>query len=193
MLPSQFLARYRGDKLAESYTHTDTVIGHYQIGNKGKGDILLDEKAKQFTVVEAKIFSELSYRVKNADYFDQASRNVACIAEVLNRSDVIMDEIDKLGFYVIVPEEQLNEKTNIIDYTNERNVKESVKKRVDEYKSESGIEKNKWYKNWFIPTLKKVEVDCLSWEVIISYIKEEDNNYAEELSCFYEKCLKYNG
>src|SRR6056297_1433281 len=55
LLPSQFLARFRGDKLAESYTHADGVIGHFQIGNEGKGDILLNEDAKQFIVIEAKM------------------------------------------------------------------------------------------------------------------------------------------
>ncbi|HMA59684.1 MAG TPA: hypothetical protein VKN64_05260 [Halanaerobiales bacterium] len=33
LLPSQFLARSRGDKLAESYTHADGLIGHFKIGN----------------------------------------------------------------------------------------------------------------------------------------------------------------
>lgn len=193
LLPSQFLARYRGDKLAESYTHADGVIGHFKRGNEGKGDILLEEHARQFMVLEAKIYSKLSNRVTNADYFDQASRNVACIAEVLNRSDMNIDEVEKLGFYVIAPEEKLNDKTNLLEFTNKNNVKEKVKKRVDDYEGKSGERKKEWYNDWFLPTLNKAEVKCLSWEEIIYFIKQSDKNYAEDLSSFYKKCLKYNG
>ena len=32
LLPSAFLARYRGDELAESWTHADGVIGNFVIG-----------------------------------------------------------------------------------------------------------------------------------------------------------------
>ncbi|MCF8000485.1 MAG: hypothetical protein K9K76_01310 [Halanaerobiales bacterium] len=193
LLPSQFLARNRGDKLAESYTHADGVIGHFKIGNEGKGDILLNEDAKQFIVVEAKMSSKLSKGVTNASYFDQASRNVACIAEVLNRSDMNIDEIDELGFYVIAPKKQLNKKTNLKKYTDEDNVRNKVEKRVEEYKGESGIKKYDWYNNWFTPTLKKAKIECLSWEEVISVIKKNDNNYGEELNTFYDKCLKFNG
>ncbi len=34
-LPSAFLARYRGDTLAESRTHADAVLGHFRIGDHG--------------------------------------------------------------------------------------------------------------------------------------------------------------
>src|SRR4051794_11010345 len=40
-LPSAFLARYRGDKLAESWTHADGVIGHFTTGNRGWSDVAL--------------------------------------------------------------------------------------------------------------------------------------------------------
>jgi hypothetical protein len=41
LLPSQFLARQRGDKLAESWTHADGVIGHFEIGKNADGDLTL--------------------------------------------------------------------------------------------------------------------------------------------------------
>ena len=34
-LPSAFLPRYRGDRLAESRTHADGVIGHFTVGDPG--------------------------------------------------------------------------------------------------------------------------------------------------------------
>src|SRR4051812_23173911 len=60
LLPSQFRARKRGDDLAEARTHADGVIGHFSIGDSGKGDLMLLPDAQQFVVVEAKLFSGLS-------------------------------------------------------------------------------------------------------------------------------------
>ena len=85
LLPSPFPARYRGDKLAENWTHADGVVGHFQIGKKGRTDLKLLPGATQFIVLEAKIFSSLSPGVTHASYYDQAARTVACMAEVLRR------------------------------------------------------------------------------------------------------------
>ncbi len=39
------------------------------------------------------MFSKLSSGVKNANYYNQAARNVACIAEVLRRGNKKPDEL----------------------------------------------------------------------------------------------------
>ena len=88
LLPSAFLARRRGDPLAESWTHADGVVGHFVIGAQGKTDLSLLPRATQLLVVEAKMFSELSSGVTKARYFDQAARTVACIAEVFHRANM---------------------------------------------------------------------------------------------------------
>jgi hypothetical protein len=62
------------DLLAEGWTHADAVIGNVTIGDSALADATLAEGAKQFIVVEAKLFSPLSPRVTNASYFDQAAR-----------------------------------------------------------------------------------------------------------------------
>jgi hypothetical protein len=59
LLPSAFLARYRGDELAESWTHADGVVGHFVIGEGGKADLRLAPEAGQLLVLEAKLFSGL--------------------------------------------------------------------------------------------------------------------------------------
>ena len=85
-LPSAFLPRYRGDRLAESRTHADGVIGHFTIGDPGTAGLALAADARQFVVIEGKLFNRLSAGVKNAPYYDQAARSVACIAEALRRA-----------------------------------------------------------------------------------------------------------
>jgi hypothetical protein len=83
LLPSTFLARYKGDKFAESYTHADGVIGNIKIGVSGSGDLCIEPDANHFVVLEAKMFSKLAPGVTNASYYNQAARNVACISQVL--------------------------------------------------------------------------------------------------------------
>jgi hypothetical protein len=40
-LPSAFLPRSRKDPLGELWTHADGAIGHFNIGNAGRGDLTL--------------------------------------------------------------------------------------------------------------------------------------------------------
>ena len=49
------------------------------------------------------MFSALSSGVKNAPFFNQAARNVACMAEVLRRAGRSPDQFTSLGFYVLAP------------------------------------------------------------------------------------------
>jgi len=60
LLATPFLPVYRGDKLAESYTHADGIIGNIAVGGVGRTDIRLIDPCEQFVVLEAKLFSRLS-------------------------------------------------------------------------------------------------------------------------------------
>ena len=63
------------------------MIGHLNIGRRGATDLSLRPDATRFAVIEAKIYGKLSPGVRNAPFFDQAARSVACIAEILRRAD----------------------------------------------------------------------------------------------------------
>ena len=65
-LPSAFLPRYRGDRLAEARSHADGVLGHFAIGDPGTAGLTLLPDATQLVVIEAKLFARLSTGVKNA-------------------------------------------------------------------------------------------------------------------------------
>ena len=107
LLPSPFRPRYRGDPLSESRTHADGVVGHIAVGQEGKADLALAADAPpgaaQLLVLEAKLSSGLSVGTKNVPDYDQAARNVACMAEVLQRAEVAPDKFASLGFYVLAP------------------------------------------------------------------------------------------
>lgn len=80
LLSSPFLARNRGDKLAEGYTHTDMALGDFNVDSSNRGDIDVEGSDGVFGVIEAKMGSRLSPGTKNAPHYNQASRNLACIA-----------------------------------------------------------------------------------------------------------------
>ena len=109
LLPTTFKARYQGDKLSESRTNADGVIGHFHIGKQAKADFELSTAASQFIVLEAKMFSPLSPGVTNARYYDQAARSVACIAEAISLSGVEPGQIDNIGFFVLAPEVSIDQ------------------------------------------------------------------------------------
>ena len=191
LLPSQFFAQHRGDRLAEGWTHADGVIGHVSIGDAALADTKLLGDATQFLVTEAKLFSPLSPRVTNASYFDQAARNVACIAEVLSRADRRPNQLSSIGFFVLAPMDQISAGV----FTNEisgESIQNKVSRRVSEYALPEKEKKYKWFQEWFLPTVQRVKINCLGWENVLDHIRAHDAEFAIELSEFYARCLEFN-
>ncbi len=187
LLPSAFFARHKGDRLAESRTHADGVIGHFKIGQSGKGDLSLRSDATSFVVIEAKMFSKLSSGVTNAPYFNQAARNVACIAKVVGDAEIQPEKMDVLGFFVVAPEEQIALRIFKKQMARE-SIKETVKKRVDGY----GGKRDGWHRDQFLPVMEEIEIATLSWERIIGEISGVDAGFGHALRDFYRTCLKHN-
>jgi hypothetical protein len=138
LLPSAFLPRSRSDSLAESWTHADTVIGHFEIGKGAKGNLILLPDASHFVVIEAKMFSKLSSGVKHAAYFDQAARNVACMAETMKRARCFPSKFTCLGFYVLAPRTQIEQGIFAADL-NRDSIKGKVERRVKHVGVGSGL------------------------------------------------------
>lgn len=187
LLPSAFLARYRGDPLAESWTHADGVIGHFTIGKDRKTDLSLPQDAKQLVILEAKMFSGLSSGVSNAKYFNQAARNVACIVEVFNRANVSPQLLSRIGFYVLAPLSQIQQ--GVFSKVMKRNsIIKKVEKRVGEY----GGAKDQWLSESFYPTIQKVDIREISWEEVIETIDQEESETANAIKSFYQRCIEFN-
>ena len=80
LLTSPFLPRWRGDSLAEGHTHADLALGDFWVDVSRRGDITVSGDAGTFGVIEAKMRSRLTAGTKNAPHYDQACRNLCCIA-----------------------------------------------------------------------------------------------------------------
>jgi len=160
------------------------VVGHFIIGRSGKSDIQLTEPAKQFIVLEAKMFSPLSPGVRNAPYYDQAARTVGCMCEVLRLSNVEPDSFDVLAFHVIAPKEQID-KGVFTKQLRLESISEKVRRRIGEYNSGERVA---WLRCHFGPFIRIISVGCISWEDVISYIGKHDSSFAAGLSRFYLRC-----
>ena len=187
LLPSAFLPRWQGDPLGESRTNADGVIGHILVGEKAKADLELKADAIQFTVVEAKIKAPLSKGTSNAPYFDQAARNVACIAEVMSRAEVNPSQLKRMDFVVLAPQYSIDKGTFAKEMDPE-SIHSKVKRRVSAY--EGGLDR--WYERHFEPTMENIKIYSLSWETVIEWIGENKPEEAGNLSKFYSLCLEYN-
>ena len=191
LIPSAFLARKRGDKYAESWTHADGVIGHFEIGKDKYRTAALSllPGATTLKVLEAKMFSRLSTGITHARYYNQAARNIACIAETLYQAEInkIQTDINALAFYLIAPKSQIEQ--NIFEnYLSEESIRSVVKRRVNEYDDD----KSEWYHQWFLPTLERTDIKPISWEAIIEYVIKADLQTGSDLNEFYDRCLQYN-
>lgn len=186
-LPTAFAPRYQGDNLSEARTHADGVIGYFSIGDNAKADLHLSKNARQFTVVEAKIHSPLSPGVSNAPGYDQAARNVACMAETLCRAQLPASRLTDLAFTVLAPADAIQAGTFSYLVTAE-SIRMKVRERVASYEGEL----DQWYREWFEPTLDVIRLQILSWEDTLTWIGQSDEEAERTLQVFYEKCLLYN-
>ena len=186
LLPPAFLVRHRGDKLAENWTHADGAAGHILIGEDGKADLKLRPAATQFLVLEAKMFSSLSKGVTHAGYYDQAARNVACMAEVLHRAERHPSKLTKFGFYLLAPSPQI-ERGVFSKVMHKESIIEKVSRRMRAYEGK----RERWFEEWFRPTWELIDVQCLSWEETIRFIQDHDPLAGASIDRFYGFCLRF--
>lgn len=186
-LPSAFLPRYRGDRLAESRSHADGVLGHFAIGDPGTAGLTLLPDARQLVVFEAKLFARLSAGVKNAPFYDQAARTVACMAEVLRRAGRSPEEMDDLALLILAPRARIDDGVFAWDASPE-SIYRKVRRRVEDYAGQ----RDAWFLEAFVPACRGIEVRCLAWEEIVEVIAFHQPESGQLIDSFYGRCLHFN-
>lgn len=200
-LPSPFSAEKRGDGRGEGSTCADGTLGHFHFREGTTAGLALDDKATQFVVVEAKMGSKLSAGTSNAAGYNQAARNVACMAEAIHRwafpkdgkSSIrvalhSLEELSSLGFYVIVPQSTKKSHEPSVE---EAEIRDTVTRRMERYGGASE-ERRRWHDDYFTPFLERIAKDSLkvlTWECCIQTVTKQNPVVGEELSQFYETCL----
>ncbi len=191
LLYSPFLARTKKDPLAESFTHADSAIGEFKIGNnKNKG--ILELQGNDLKIIEAKINSEFSGGVTNAKFYNQSARYIACITETIDKAKKfnVLNDLT-LGFYLTVPEKQFELKNSFKSALNKDYIFETVEKRVEQYKGEKEYNQKKlWLETKFRPVLEKIIIKPIFYEKIILELQEY--KFVDKISAYYKMCLDYN-
>lgn len=219
LLPSPFLRVKTG---REGYTHADGVVGKFCIGclqtsepfsiddcaterfclkpgstGKNKGKLSLKPDCDFFYVIEAKMGSSLSSGTANAEEYNQAARNIACIAELwiqqqlkkqpnLKIKDLKAEEVPKFGFYVLLPEGHHKRQGIELTLTKTEIIKK-ITKRIEDIPEADVNQSIYWLKENLNTLMDKLSIKAITWEEILKAIGNSS------LNDFYAKCKIYNG
>ncbi len=200
LLTSPFRARARADSLAEGFTNADAVIGDFDFRASTKAGLQLNPGCRQFVVVEAKMFSNLSAGTKNAPGYNQAARSVACMAEALAVAGVHVSEIERVGFFVIAPttSQRGHGRSNLEEFVTAASIRVAVADRISKYERlgrPEAVDLRKWEAESLLPLVDRLEasdgLNVLSWEESIDGIGRADKATGDELNSFYQRCLRF--
>lgn len=180
LLSSPFLARSRQDNLAEGYTHADMALGDFCVDSANRGDIKIKGTTGIFGVIEAKMGSQLSAGTKNALEYDQASRNLACIA-----FNALSTE-HNIFFGVVAP------RTKIKEYGIEKQVSvsrmvEKIAQRFDMYDIDSKVHT---LKERVLNRARRCTCFVISYESWIDALVNHDAH--ADLEEFKSQCYRFN-
>ena len=78
------------------------------------------------------MFSRLSSGVKNAPWYDQAARTVACMAEILRRADRHPVEMEELSYCLVAPRRRIEDNV-FADELARGAILRKVRRRVEDY------------------------------------------------------------
>ena len=132
------------------------------------------------------MFSKLSAGGEECPCFNQAARNVACIAEVLRRANKPPAEFSALGFYVLAPASQIQQRV-FAEHLGKDSLRQTVQRRVSKY----GGKRDTWFSDWFLSACERLDVRAVAWEDT-KRRPTARGPMANDWKAFYEKCLEFN-
>jgi hypothetical protein len=198
LLESRFHPTTRSDPLSEGSTHADAVIGDFDFKEETATGLRLRSDSRQFVVIEAKMFSNLSRGTKNAPAYDRAARNVACMANIVAHSNLQVSDLESVGFFVIAPNvtKRRNRNTNLESCIRPDSIRSAVSQRIAGYevrnRPEAG-ELRKWERDYFHPLVDRLctedRLKVLCWDESLEAIAKVLPSHGADLKRFYERCL----
>lgn len=193
LLYSSFLPRSQADPLAEKWTHLDGVVGHFGFASATKTGLELTADSKQFVAIEAKMYSPLSRGTKNAPFYHQAARTIACMATTIERARKSVGEFESIGFYVVAPAEQISQGVFAEQMTHQ-SIVDNVHRRIEAYREdrEHLSKLQAWFQHAFDPLIERIDLRCWSWETAVDAIAAAKPDQGNVVKDFYKRCQKYN-
>lgn len=139
------------------------------------------------------MFSSLSGGIRNAPFYDQAARTVACMAATIESSGKSVTDLESIGFYVLAPDEQI--RRGIFDeQTKPESVLEKVQQRIGQYRKDKRKSANlqSWQERALQPMVQRMSMRCWAWENAVDAIGAAKPAHGNIVKEFYSLCLKYN-
>ena len=163
----------------EGYTHADIILGDFEIDYSQKGKIEVNKNAQILGIIEAKMGSNLSQRTNNADDYNQASRNICCLAYNTLKAHGHCNI-----FFIVVAPQSTIKKYDIEFQIENTTLKNQIIRRYETSNEKLGQD-----------LLKKIEdnknnILTISYEEWINKIKNQTDK--KLLNNFYNNCLKHN-
>jgi hypothetical protein len=95
--------------------------------------------------------------------------------------------MDALGFIVLAPQARIDD--GIFEWDLALNaIRRKVRRRVEDYAGE----RDAWFRDWFDPAWRRMEVRSLTWEEIIEVIAFHSLEEGQIIDSFYGQCLRFN-
>lgn len=196
-LTSPFGSRHKADLLGEGFTRADGVVGQFSFRAETQTGFQLASEATQFIVIEAKMFSDLASGTKNAPGYNQAARNVACMAQELARVGRTPESFSSVGFYVVAPvATKRRGLSNLEASLDPAKIRAAISGRIRAYEEASRAEAadlRAWEAGYFLPLVQcliaRESLKVVTWEACIDAVASVDNDTGEILGQFYKRCL----
>jgi hypothetical protein len=136
-------------------------------------------------VIEAKMASGLSAGTKHAPTFNQAARNVACIAHLVARAKLEPAAM-QLGFVLLAPAERIDQRLFTAV------TKEAICNAVTARAAGFDADADAWCRDHFQPVAERCAIDVVALETLLANIEAVDASMGHGLVAFYRECLRHN-
>lgn len=181
LLASPFLALSRSDSHAEGYTHADLICGDVTYNFDNSGEVKLLNGAATFGVIEAKMKSNLSQKVSKATDYNQASRNLACMA--MQMADV---KSDVFAFFGVSAPASMIEFHELEKQISLKETQRQISNRFDKLPEGDPRKENR---DTILKKAATIRTFVVSYEDWIDQILGEEKL---QLQQFYRDCLRFN-
>jgi hypothetical protein len=142
--------------------------------------------------------TELVAGTKNAPTYNQAARNVACMAQAIAQSGRRLDDFTSLAFFVVAPTRARRppSRNGIEQFLEPNSIKSAVRDRIAAYETGNRTEATDlkaWEQHWFLPLVDRLAdtgaLRLLAWEDCIEAVTSAQPGAGADLSAFYDRCL----
>lgn len=180
-------------KAAEGPTNVDGIVGDFDWEPGTQTGVRLSEQPNRFEIFEAKMFSKLSPGVSAAKWYDQAVRNVACMAQTLALRNLKPQEhpLPRIAFWVLAPQSQISRRRFATELSPGA-MRAKIAMRIAQFSGPNREALELWHEDFFEPLLQQLEeahaIKCVSWEDLIEGITDSDRKTS--INDFYRRCLE---